>query len=272
MSWKAASHLFFALTIIAVGVIGFAGGSFAPILAGVPKAFAGRQIVAYACNGLLVACGGGLLARRTAAPAALVLLVYLIVWTLLFKIPLIIRQPLVEVGYQTCGENAVLIAGAWILYAVSASHSKQWEFRILSGDFGVRIAQFLYGLALTAFGLSHFAYLNLTAPLVPAWLPAPVFWAYLTGTIYVVTGIAVVTGIGASLGAAVSALQIAIITLLVWGPIVLAGHLSRFNWQETVVSWSLTAAAWVVATSYVSHPLLRRLGFGALTGTRLARG
>jgi uncharacterized membrane protein len=271
MSWKTASHLFFALTMIAVGVIGFAGGSFAPILAGVPKTFPDRQVVAHACNALLIVCGAGLLAKRSAAPAALVLLLYLIVWTLLFKVPLVIRQPLVEVGYQTCGENLVLIAGAWILYVSSASQSKQWNFRIVGGQLGIRIAHRLYGLALIAFGLSHFAYLNLTAPLVPAWLPAPVFWAYLTGTIYVATGIAVVTGIVASLGAALSALQIAIITLLVWGPMVLAGHLSRFNWQETVVSWSLTAAAWVVATSYVNHPWLKRLGFGALPSTRLAR-
>lgn len=272
MRRKTASHLFFAVTIMAVGVIGYADRSFAPILAGVPQLLPDRQIVAYVCNALLIACGAGLLAKRIASPAALVLLVYLIVWTLLFKVPLIVRQPLVEVSYQTCGENAVLIAGAWVLYAEFAGVSKAWDFHFLSGGLGIQIAHSLYGLALIAFGLSHFAYLNLTAPLIPAWLPAHSFWAYFTGTIYVATGIAVVTGIAASLGVAISALQIAIITLLVWGPLVLAGQMSRFNWQETVVSWSLTAAAWVVATSYSGDRWLKWLGLGAFATKRFSRG
>jgi uncharacterized membrane protein len=264
MGWKTASRISFALTIAAIGIISLVGGSLAPILAGVPKSLPDRQLVAYVCDFLLLACGAGLLVRRTAAPAAVVLLVYLIIWTLLFKVPFIVRQPLVEVSYQTCGENAVLIAAAWVLYLWSIQDAKAWRVNFLSGGVGLRIAHVLYGVALIAFGFSHFVYLNLTAPLVPAWLPAHVSWAYLTGEIYILTGVAIVIGSAAGLSAAISALQIALITLLVWGPEMLGGHISTENWQETIVSWALTAAAWVIATSYECHPWLRRLGVGDL--------
>src|SRR5207248_5687673 len=117
-----------------------------------------------------------------------------------------------------------------------------------------RIAYFLYGLALIAFGLSHFFYLQLTAPLVPQWLPAPVFWSYLTGSIYIATGLAIVSGLAVRLGTTVVAVQITLITLLVWSPVVAAGRMTAFHWQETIVSWMLTAAAWVLAAGLESRP------------------
>jgi hypothetical protein len=36
----------------------------------------------------------------------------------------------------------------------------------------------------------------------------------------------------------------------VWIPILAAGHISPQHWVEFVVSWTLTASAWVMADSY----------------------
>lgn len=255
-----ASHTFFAATMIAVGAIGLLSGGFAAILAGVPKSLPDRQVLAHFADLLLLACGAGLLVKRTAAPAAFVLLAYLLVWTILFKVPLIIRQPMVEVGYQTNGENAVLIAAAGVLYAASAGERKNALLNLIASPTGLRAAYVLYGLALIAFGLSHFAYMELTAPLVPVWLPGHMFWAYLTGSIYLLTGILLVAGFAMRLSAALAAVQITLITLLVWGPILLQGHVTTFHWQETVVSWALTAAAWVIAASFDGRPWVLQRG------------
>lgn len=40
------------------------------------------------------------------------------------------------------------------------------------------------------------------------------------------------------------------VALLIWLPMIAAGHISAFNWGETYATWVLTAAAWVVADSY----------------------
>ena len=246
MDLKTASRIFFAVTMIAIGVIGFAGGGFAAIWEPVPDAMPGRQLLAYLCALVALACGAGLLTKRTAALAAPILLFYLLIWTIFFKVPFIVRAPLEEVSYQSTGENLVLVAAAWILSAELSRASK-----LPMGHGGLRIAYLLYGLALIAFGLSHLAYLNMTAPLVPGWLPGPsTFWAYLTGAIYFGTGVMVAAGIAVRSATAVAAVQIALITALVWGPMLFAGPLSQMHWQETIVSWALTAGAWVLATGW----------------------
>ena len=104
-----------------MGMIGLVTGGFAPIWGGVPKDLPDRQLLAYLCTLLSLACGAGLLAKRTAPAAALLLLVYLSAWTIFFKVPFIIREPLVEGSYQSTGENLVLVAAAWALYAELAN-------------------------------------------------------------------------------------------------------------------------------------------------------
>jgi uncharacterized membrane protein len=249
-------HAVFAGTMIALGILGLAKGDFAPIWQPVPQGLPAREALAYLCSFISLAGGMGLLWPRAAAIAARVLFVYLLLWLLLFKGRFVLKAPTVEVSYQTCGETAVIVAGAWVLYAwFAADRDKRWlAFAI--GDKGVRMARVLYALALIAFGLSHFAYVNMTAPLVPAWLPAHVFWAYFTGCTFLAAAAAVLAGVWARLAVALSALQIGLFTVLVWGPILAAGHVSAQHWNEFVVSWAITAGAWVVADSYRAVPWL----------------
>ncbi|HEV2111963.1 MAG TPA: DoxX family protein [Gammaproteobacteria bacterium] len=249
-------HGMFAAIMIALGIFGLIEGGFAPIWDGVPKALPAREALAYLCAIIALACGIGLLWKRTGALAARTLFAYLLVWILLVKGRFILHDPLTEVNYESTGETAVSLAAAWVLYAWFATDWDRKRLGFAVGDKGVRNARVVYGLALIAFGLSHFAYLDNTASLVPGWLPWHVFWTSLTGTAYLAAGVAILIGVYARLAATLAALQIGLFGLLVWVPRLGAAHFGDDTWGEFGVSCALLAGAWVIADSYRSTPWL----------------
>ena len=243
-------HGAFAMMLIAVGAWGLARGGFVGIWDSVPHGAPLREALAYLCAVVSFAGGLALLWRPSATSAARVLFAYLLAWLVLVKLPYILRTPLVAMTYESCGETAVIVAGAWVLYVWHAARWDRRWFGFVADERGVRLARRLYGLALVAFGVSHFVYLQLTAPLVPAWLPAHVAWAYFTGSAYIAAGAAVLLDMRARLAAVLSAVQMGLFTLVVWVPVVAAGRADLGQWDELAVSAALSAGGWLVAESY----------------------
>ncbi len=164
-------HAVFAATMVALGILGLIQGDFIPTWTGVPKGFPAREALAYLCAFISLLCGICLLWRRAAVIASRVLLTWLLVWLLLFRVTLIVRAPTATVAWWASGDTAVMAAAAWVLYTWFAGDWDRQHLSFATGDKGLRIARVLYSLALIPFGVAHFTYLGKNR-LDGAWLAA----------------------------------------------------------------------------------------------------
>ena len=243
------AYIVFAVVFVALGVLGLVYGDFALVWQPVPPGLPGRSLLAYVCALTMLAVGVGLLFRQSVRLATTVLFVYVLLWLVLLRVPALFAAPLIEASWLGCGETSVLVAGAWVLFALTHAQDTALKDRI-AGERGVRGAGMLYGLALVPCGLAHLVYSKQTADFVPAWLPGPTLWAYLTGVAYLAAAAAVLLGMFARRAAGLSALMMGLFTLLVWVPGVYRSPGDRFQWTAMLISSSLSAGAWVVAASY----------------------
>lgn len=247
------ARVFFALTMIGLGVVGLIFGDFAMVWQRIPmEHLPGRQLIAYACASIELMTGIGLLLRSTARFCAALLAVYLLLW-LLLKLREVVVMPQMEASWLGFGEIAVIFAGGWTLHA-SLTNGRKKALGFITGKTGVRCARVVFALALPMIGLSHFFYSEQTVALVPAWLPFRLAWVYLTGAASIAVSMAMLLGIVPRLAATLEAAMLSIITLLVWGPGVIAMPTDRTQWTALIISFAIAAGAWVVSGSYRIAP------------------
>ena len=242
----------FAMGMIGMGVLGLVYGDFAlvwqPVAAWVP----GRTALAYLAAVVMLAGGAALLFETTVRWAVRVLFVYCIVWALL-KVPALVVAPQIEGVWLGFGELAVLLAGAWMLFARLGGVGQTGVWRWLSGENGVRAARYWFAVWLIPIGLSHILYVKETMALVPAWLPSLRFWAYLTGAGQIACGLGLLLGVLPKVAALCEAGMISLFGLLVWLPRVVAAPKVRLPWTAFWITWVIAGAAWVVAQNVAAR-------------------
>jgi uncharacterized membrane protein YphA (DoxX/SURF4 family) len=235
---------FFGLGVIALAIVSLVLGDF---LSGqpVPKDFPGRTVLAYAAGALLLVAGMAVEQRRTAAwGAAALTAYYALIVVILMDGRVIVAHYAEYIAYSNAAEQLALAGAGLIVYAANARIDAALAKRL------TRTGQIAFGICALLFGGAHFLYMNMTAPLVPKWLPpSQEFWAYATGVGHIAAGVAILTGVQARLAAILLTVMYACFTVLVHVPLLLADSSSRTNWSENALNLALIGAAWVMADS-----------------------
>ena len=242
-STLALGRYFYALGIIALALVCLAWGDFDPGQP-VPKQFPDRTVLAYAVALFMLAAGTAVLWRRTATLAAAALAAYYAIFVVVVMNGRLVLKHYGEfLSYSGTAEQLAIAAGALIVFATTAEIDEMLGARL------VRTGQIAFGISALLFGAAHFIYMNLTAPLVPKWLPpGQEFWGYATGVAHIAAGLAILSGVQARLAAILLTAMFASFTPLVHAPLLL-GDPSHGNWSENALNIALIGAAWVVADS-----------------------
>lgn len=238
------SQRVYSLGVMAIGAACVTFGEFDPGQP-VPPHFPARAALAYAAGAFMVLAAAGLQWRRTATWAAAALTAYYVLFVLILMNGPGLLAHFVEYGtYESLTMQLAIAAAALIVYAAIANISTTLAARL------TRLSQLAVGACALVWGGAHFIYMNLTAPLVPKWLPpTQEFWGYLTGVCFLAAGLAILTGIKARLAALLLTAMIASFGVLANGRALLADLSSHWNWTESAVNLALVGVAWVVADS-----------------------
>jgi len=236
----------YGLGVMALGMVCLAFGDFhsgQPV----PKDFPARTALAYVAAGFMLAAGAAIQWRQTRVLAAAVLTAYFALIVVVLMNGRVLLGHYAEYGpYESIAIELAIAAGGLLVYAANAGIDAAQASRL------TRLGQMTFGVCALIFGGAHFVYMNLTAPLVPKWLPpSQEFWGYATGLCHIAAGVAILTGVQARLAAILLTVMFASFTPLVHVPMLLANPSSHWIWNENAVNIALTGAAWVVADSLV---------------------
>ncbi|HWE45907.1 MAG TPA: DoxX family membrane protein [Caulobacteraceae bacterium] len=229
------------LSAIALAAVSFKFHNFNPLLHPVAGHFAWLDACAFVWDSVFVLAGlAAALSDRIARTGALVLAVAFLLRALISGGPALVQHPTVWGSYENFAEAVAMGLGAvfaWLMLREGATRA----------DWAV-VGRIGFGLCLIVFGISDSVYPQLTAPLVPKWLPpSQLFWAYFATAAHVAAGLAVLSGIKARLAAVLVTIMYASWQLIVHLPLVIQDPHSPGHWSEFVANLVLMGAAWCLA-------------------------
>ena len=232
-----------------MGAVCLAWGNFNPGQP-VPNDFPYRTGLAYAAAAFMIVAGASVELPRIRRQAAAALAVYFGLIVVIVMNGRVVLAHYTEFGsYSGLAEQLAIAASGLIIYVASADPDATRAARL------TRLGQCTFGVCAMLFGGAHFVYMNLTAPLVPGWIPpSQEFWAYATGICQVAAGLAILVRVHAHLAAILLTAMYVSFTVLVHIPMLIANPHGYATWSENALNLALIGSAWVVADSLRSRP------------------
>jgi uncharacterized membrane protein len=188
-----AGRIFFAIAMVFFGVEFFIFvSSMSGPLPGPPWSRGVLFLDWLACLGFVVA-GVSIATGKMARLVTMALGVVLLLYALFRYVPMMVARLRDPGPWTVVFEILAMVGGAWVLAAsfpAAGRGSQPWDNIVWRlGDVG----RFLIAISLVVFAVQHFMYARFVATLIPAWIPAPLFWTYFTGIAFVAAAVSIAT-------------------------------------------------------------------------------
>lgn len=240
----------YAVSAIALGLIGLVWGDFATdwqrVVPGVP----GRTALAYLAGACELAGGLALLWPRGARAGAALLTAVYSVFTLLW-IPKALANPKVYDSWGNVFEELSLVIAGLVVSASLAPRGSAFALK-------KAIIARAYGICVISFGVVHVVIFAALPGYVPKWIPpGQLFWAYTTTICFFLAAAAILSGILATLASRLLTAMIAGFWLLFWVPRLFTLPHDHFSWSANGIALVMASACWAVSDSIAESAKLK---------------
>ena len=200
---RTAARLFYGLAIAGLGLQQLVYGRFIPaLLPAWPGHIPGLVLWASLVGAALLAAGAAIAINWQAGRLSLAVGGLLLGLLGFSHVPyeLLVDPYRDHLGSWTNALTAIALAGGALMLAgcywkengqLEASHSSSPVAHIARV-----LGRLCFCTTIVSYGICHFLYTKYIAPLVPAWIPYPIFWTHFTGVALFGAGSAILLGIG----------------------------------------------------------------------------
>ena len=242
---------FYGLGTVLTGILDIAWGAFdashQPIKSLGIK-LPSEHILAYVAGVLLVAAGLAILwprrARIGAAASGIAYLMFAALWLARYYTGIHALGWRIDVLFGVTfgvAQQIMLVAPAAIVYTSTASSDALLQKRAAIA------ARWMLGVPPVIFGLFHLIGLRVFATIVPHWMSFGYFWAALTGIAFILSGIAICSGIKDVLAARLLALMLLLFEGFVEIPPIFIRLHNEATWGAAVYNVTAIGACWIFA-------------------------
>jgi hypothetical protein len=183
----------------------------------------------------------GMAFAKTSRLATLTLAILLLGACLAIHLPILLAGVRNGTSWVRLFEPLAL-AGAALIVAASVRATVNSARTIATG-------RWLFAISLPVFAATHFIYSEFVASLIPAWIPARLFWAYFTGAAHLFAGLAIMSHVLARLAATLAGAMYGSWALILHLPRVAADTGNQGEITSLFMAVALCGAAWVIAGS-----------------------
>ncbi|HLK53171.1 MAG TPA: hypothetical protein VKU42_06930, partial [Candidatus Angelobacter sp.] len=195
---------------------------------------------------VLVLTGLGVVFQYKARLSAQIMAIVILIYVAAIYLPRMAGSPR-NPGFWTSAAELVCLAGAaFVAAGIAPAQDKQLQISDQSRSL-INTGRVLYALPLIVFAVQHFMYAQFVATLVPAWIPARLFWACFVGAAFIAASLSIIFKIKSSLAASLLGLMFFLWVVIVHAPrIALASHNAN-EWTSGLIALAMSGGAWLMA-------------------------
>jgi hypothetical protein len=194
----------------------------------------------------------------TAKPGAIALGSVYLLFALTF-VPEVVTRPATYANWGEVFYRLASVSGATVAYCLATSSMS-------GGKTICRAAVTLLGVCNASFAVEQVEFLGRTATLVPSWMPpSGMFWAVATTVAFGLAAVSLVSGYKSLLASRLVTLMLVSFGIVIWIPTLIADSKTHSNWSESLETFAIAGAAWIVADLLARQRLPRKGSSGDIS-------